>query len=197
MDPEIKIRPATPDDYRELARLYRALMEDQHKYDPYLQLDPRFDAEGLLKIMLLSGRHKFFLAEHDGKPVGFFQVNILLGDQLVQLEPSQLETDFQKLAPLRILRKALRLMLGWIEPKVLVPPTFKSFKAGHMPNAYVAPEYQGQGIYRRFAEAVLEWFKQNQVNLIYASAFHENQQVIAFWQKRGFQVLNSTLRKEI
>jgi len=197
MDSRIIIRTANVDDSQALGKLYQALFLDQAKYDPRLKLDPKFEPERLLRIMLLNGRHKFFVAVDQERIVGFFQVNIFYGDQLLQIMPSELEGFWKKLHPLRLARKALKTMLNWLEPRVEVPPTFEKIRAGYLANSYVLPEYQGQGIYRRFSEQALEFLRQHKVDIVYFNAYLDNQIVINFWKKQGFKISKVIMTKDL
>jgi len=193
----IIIRSADINDYQSLAKLYEALLLDSSKYDPYSVPDSKFDAEKLLKIMLENGKHKFLVAQDKDRLVGFYQVNIFYGGQLVQLEPSAIDRGLRRLKPLRVIAKVLRTTLGWIEPKVQPPPVFKDFTTGYMANSYVLPEYRGKGIYSQFAAAALDWFKENQIKAVYFYVYKENRIVVDFWEKQGFKPIRLIMRKEI
>jgi GNAT superfamily N-acetyltransferase len=58
---------------------------------------------------------------------------------------------------------------------------------------FIYPEYRREGLGRRFAEALLEWFKTNGADEIQAGVVAGNLRGIRFWEACGFQIARYTL----
>lgn len=195
--PELRIRSADLTDLKVLTDLYEKLIREQTAFDQFHQLLPKPDFEKLVQGFLSGGNNQFFLAEQNGKILGFIRLNIYLGNNLERLRSSAPEPSWKRFTPRRIVRKILVRVLSWLEKPLETPPLLAQRRIGYIADLYVLPEARRQKIGSQLVDQALAWFKGKQIDLVYLQALSENQAGVQFWQKQGFSSFRYFMRKKI
>lgn len=58
---------------------------------------------------------------------------------------------------------------------------------------YIYPEYRREGLGRRFAQAVIDWFRANGADEIQSGVIAGNLRGLRFWEAVGFQITRYTM----
>jgi GNAT superfamily N-acetyltransferase len=197
MDQENKIRLASLADGPAISALFEAHLKEQAGFDDLSQVHPEFSAGKLLSLWLSSGNHKFFLAEAQGRVVGFIRLNINSGGQLLRVEPAKNDSLAQKLAPRRVLRKIFSFLLNAVSEPFETPPVFAPLRTGLIADLFILAEFRRQGLGSKLLAAALEWFSRNSLSEVLLQANTVNTPGINFWTRHGFTAFRQAMKKKL
>lgn len=197
MDSGINIRSAELRDLKELSELYENLMREQMAFDRFARISENADFQKFAISHLESGNSKFFLAEKNGKILGFIRLNIYSGANLERVEAKKTRLVLKKLSPRRILRKILRELLVRIEKSSDAPVMFHQLRAGYIADMFIRKEEREKGIGTILVNHAFNWFKEMKINQVYLQALSENNAGVAFWTRQGFSIFRVYMRREI
>jgi ribosomal protein S18 acetylase RimI-like enzyme len=86
----------------------------------------------------------------------------------------------------------------WIEREENVAETPESNTYGYISDAYVAPEYRNQGVFRRLSEQAESHLKQNEeVKIIRINVLADNETALRAYENTGYKPETITLMRRI
>ncbi len=195
--PETKIRPATLDDLPALSGLFELLMRGQMAYDRLAEIFPEADFEKLVRGFLSAGNNKILLALRGESAIGFIRLNIYSGTGIKRLQSPSRNTLLERLGPRRVARKILGSLLARLEPPLAPPSIFKPQRTGYIADLFVEEQNRKAGAGSELVRQALNWFGENQIELVYLQVLSENRAGVEFWQKQGFSGYRMLMRKKL
>jgi ribosomal protein S18 acetylase RimI-like enzyme len=194
---EATIRQAYPEDLNLITLLFEALIRDQMSYEPFFKLVDRPEFRGLCKAYLAGGNNLFFIAEAQGRPVGFIRLNVYHGAELERVTIVDSQLSESRYMPRRVIRRILSVLLNLVQKPDPFVNMFEPVRTGYIADLYVAPGSRKLGIGSLLVAKAMEWFRQNQVDMVQLRAVAGNRTGVSFWEKQGFEASQLTMRKTL
>ncbi len=77
------------------------------------------------------------------------------------------------------------------------PPIYETEKVGMIGDAYVLPEYRGQGLFTLLYEEAIEWIKKKGATDVEHPVAVKNEVALKVWRKKGFEDIMVFMRKKL
>lgn len=167
------VRRATRADLDVLCGLYPLFLDSQFALEPFARRNPAFDVRRYVLAKLEDPAFAVFLAEVDGKPVGF-------SDCSVRTAQGRPELDRRGLRPL--LRSLARRLL-WQPSNSYVLP----FVEGYLHNSFVHPDYRGLRLGFELTRVRVEECRRRGAERIRVHTFARNERAQRVFTSNGFR----------
>lgn len=182
------IRVARLEDADALALLSRQLLEYEKSLNETMgELTAWAASAAELRKQMLRPGNRFFVAEKDGKVIGYIKV-MIHGQQLTVEELGLARWLLDRLE--RLARNAFNALLRRPRANVEV-------RGGYIAGAFVHPDVRRSNIGRMLVAAAEDWLKKQGILTIELHVLYVNESAAQFWREVGYEPLALGMEKKL